>query len=485
MKYPGFCGSSYVSQSPVVASSRSVNWYPEKIELEGKVAVALYPTPGLRKLWDVGDDLPVRAITFDNNTLLAVIGSHLYELKWDFVLNPDGTVASLGTTVDHGFVSDDGKPATIAYNTVHWFIASGGLGFVWDGVTLTSVAGAFACVGFSDDYFLAIEPGTRNLKISEPLDGTTWGPLEFGVKEGDPGPVVGMLIDHGEVWLFGDDKIEGWEDSGNADFPFTRMPAARVEQGMIATASAARMDNSLVWVGGDKRGQGIVWRLDGYTPIRISNHAIEDAMKKWPTMTDIIGFNYVDGGHSYYVMSSPSGNQTWVYDASSKLWHERTYWDIVHGVEQRHRMQCHLNVREMHIVGDRQHGRVYWLTDEAFDDAGDAIRRVRRAPHLWNQGKRLFIGAFQVQVENGLGLETGLGSDPKVMWRHSWDGGKTWSAERMMSAGPAGLYGQRLCYRSSLGSGRDFVPEISMTDPIPWRVIDGVIPDESFTVGLS
>jgi hypothetical protein len=86
---------------------------------------------------------------------------------------------------------------------------------------------------------------------------------------------------------------------------------------------------------------------------------------------------------------------------------------------------------------------------------------------------RLFLPAIEIGLEAGLGVasSSSQGYNPQVMMTYSWDGGKTWSNERMESAGRMGSYKKRVQFRR-LGSGSDFVLKIRMTDPIPWRVVD-------------
>ena len=77
-------------------------------------------------------------------------------------------------------------------------------------------------------------------------------------------------------------------------------------------------------------------------------------------------------------------------------------------------------------------------------------------------------------METGIGLATGQGSDPQVMLRWSDDGGETWSNEHWRSAGKIGVYKARVLW-NRLGSSRDRVYEITMSDPVPWRIIDAMI----------
>jgi hypothetical protein len=56
------------------------------------------------------------------------------------------------------------------------------------------------------------------------------------------------------------------------------------------------------------------------------------------------------------------------------------------------------------------------------------------------------------------------------MMRMSNDGGKNWSPEHLGNAGAVGEYWRRVRW-NRLGMARQRVFEISVSDPIPWRIV--------------
>src|SRR5262249_41933529 len=225
-------------------------------------------------------------------------------------------------------------------------------------------------------------------------------------------------------------------DSGSSSIFDVNPNAGVIEQGLEAAASPSKLDNTVYWLGNDERGAAVAYRANGYTPQRISNHAIECAWSPYPTRKDAIGYSYQEQGHSFWVLQFPSGKGTWVFDAATQMWHERAY--LKSGALEGHLGQNHVYAFGKHLVGDRQSGNIYEMSLALYDDAGKAIRRVRRAPHISVEQQWIFHNQLQVDVETGLGLQSGQGSDPKLMLRWSDDGGKTWSNEYMASAGKAG-----------------------------------------------
>ena len=305
-----------------------------------------------------------------------------------------------------------------------------------------------------------------------------------------------------EVWAFGTNSIEVWYDTGATDYPLQRIQGAFNELGCAAPFSVAKMDNGLFWLGRDRRGQGIVYRANGYTGARISTHAVEWQIQQYADLTDAIGYTYQQDGHSFYVLVFPSANTTWVYDAATQAWHERA--GFVDGAFTRHRGNCQMAFNNKIVIGDFENGNVYSFDLDDFSDNGGIqkwLRTWRALPTGQNNLKRTTQHMMQLDCESGVGLNGYVtneviylqtendnylitesddyliaeqqaiatqGADPQVMLRWSDDGGHTWSNEHWASMGKIGEYYKRVIWRR-LGMTtklRDRVYEVSGTDPV-------------------
>jgi hypothetical protein len=102
------------------------------------------------------------------------------------------------------------------------------------------------------------------------------------------------------------------------------------------------------------------------------------------------------------------------------------------------------------------------------------IRRLRQTPHLSAEEVQLFYAKFQLDMETGVGLTTGQGSNPKVMLQWSTDHGHTWSNEHWIEAGKEGAYRWRAIWRR-LGRARDMVFRVVMSDPVKVSWIDAYV----------
>jgi hypothetical protein len=382
-------------------------------------------------------------------------------------------------TILIGTLANDG-PVSMADNGTQLFIACNGPSYIYNSSTLAygqitdpDFAGAIT-VSYLDGYFVFIEPNSQRVWVTQLLDGTSIDPLDFASAEGDPDGLVSSIVDHSEVWLFGSNSIEVWYNAGNAAFPLQRIQGAVNEIGCAAAFSVAKLDNGLFWLGADARGKGIVYRANGYTGVRISTHAVEWQIQQYENIADATAYTYQQDGHSFYVLSFPSANATWVYDVATQAWHERAGFS--NGAFIRQRAATQMFFSDETIVGDYQNGKLYAydLALYADDDQTQRwLRSWRALPSGQNNLKRVANHALQLDCETGVGLNSGQGSDPQVMLRWSDDGGHTWSREHWTSMGAIGAYGKRAFWRR-LGMTlklRDRVYEISGTDPVPIYIV--------------
>jgi hypothetical protein len=366
-------------------------------------------------------------------------------------------------------------PVSIADNGTQLFIACNGPSYIYNEVTnvFAQITDAdfpgAVTVGYLDGYFVFNEPNSQRVWVTSLLDGLSVDPLDFASAEGSPDGLVALIVDHREAWLFGSDSVEVWYNAGNPDFPLARIQGAFNEIGCVAPYSVAKLDNGLFWLGTDARGQGIVYRANGYTGTRVSTHAIEYAIAQYGNISDALAYTYQQEGHSFYVLIFPTANATWVYDVSTQMWHERA--GFVNGAFTRHRSNCQCNFEGNTVVGDFETGNIYTFDLDIYADNSQPqkwLRSWRALAPGQNNLKRTSHHSLQLDAETGVGLVVGQGSQPEAMLRWSDDGGHTWSNEHWQLMGAIGQYGYRTIWRR-LGMTlklRDRVYEVSGTDPV-------------------
>lgn len=460
MKSP-ILGATYVARSVNAACSRMVNLFPEIVPEGGKELGFLTRCPGLRLLATVGAG-PIRGVYTYGGLGFVVSGTEFYRINSSYTATKVGNIAG-GTSV------------SMADNGTQLFIACNGPSYVYNlntgvltQITDVDFPGA-KTVGYIDGYFVFNEPNSQRIWTTALLEGTSVDALDFASAEGAPDDIVGLIVDHREIWVFGTQTVEVWYDAGGEGFPLARQQGAFNEIGCAAPYSIAKMDNGLFWLGSDARGTGIVYRANGYKGDRISNHGMEWQIQRYSDISDAIGYTYQQDGHSFYVLVFPTANTTWVYDVSTNSWHERAGWRA--GRFIRHRGNCQMFFNGETTIGDFENGNIYAFDLDTYSDNGEIqrwLRSWRALPAGQNNLNRTAQHALQIDIEAGVGLVSGQGEDPSVLLRWSDDGGHTWSSGKRNTLGKIGEYFKRVIFRR-LGMTeklRDRVYELSGTDPV-------------------
>lgn len=459
MDFP-FIGPAYMHRSVNVAAQRCVNLFPEVVEVQNeKLHLVLIGAPG-KSLFELLPKAPLRGSWLaSNGRAFAVAGNSLYEVYAD------------GTYLERGALLTSSGRVSIADNGLQMMLVDGSHGYIltlatniYAQITDPDFPGADT-VGFLDGYFVFNIPNTGMFGITALYDGFDVNALDIATAEGSPDLLIGLLIDHREVWLFGSQTTEVFFNSGNASFPIERIQGAFMEHGCAAKGSPAKLDNSVFWLGQDDKGRGMVFRATNYQPTRISTHAIEHAINQYADISDAASYTYQEEGHSFYVLNFPTGDATWVYDAATQMWHERAYLNV-DGTLSRDRADNHMFAFGKHLLGDHITSALYEASLDIYADYDRPLKAIRSAPHYTKDRNGVFYPVFELGLETGVGLD-GIqqGDDPVAMLRWSNDGGHTWGNYKNRAIGRIGAFAQRLRW-NRLGWSRDRVFEVSITDPI-------------------
>jgi hypothetical protein len=481
--YKGFVAGAYEALSYAVSRDQLINWYPEIVESElGKSAINYYPTPGLTLLADTSSFGAGREIFALDGRMFAVIGGTFIEFYADGTYdsypgvanddNPSYIVANAKTpsqlmtsSATHGYIFDMGAKTLVEING----------GFEPDGVTPGLFLGV-VMPAFLDGYLIALNPDSRAIQISQLNDGIDWSALDFSQNLGSADKVRSIISDHEYLYQMGSKRGAVYANSGNADFPIVPVPGAFIEQGIVAPASLKRFDNTLVWLGANEHGAGVAYQADGFIPKRISTSAVEQRWRQYPRMDDAIGRVSTWDGHRFYCITFPSGDETWCYDLSTNLWHQRASFDQATGTLHAQIQRYHCYANGVHYVTGTD-GKIYIENPAVYTEDGRPIKRVRVGPVIANQNKMVFVTRLEIVIQPGIGLDgdpAAQGADPQMVLRYSGDSGQTWSNEIWESGGLQGDSEKRVVF-DQLGSGRAWIPEISTTDPNNWVIVDATI----------
>lgn len=433
-------------------TARLVNCFIEQLPADAKSPALLSRAPGISSWTTVGTG-PIYAMLAALDSLFVVSGTKLYEVDLF------GAATLLG---DVGAINSIDMDA----NTTSVVVVNEPNAFYWDGTTFGQIVDPdFTSRGASDveflnNYLLFREPNSGRFFGADLASATSFNALNFATAEASPDRLVGMITDHVQEILFGTGSVEIWDNVPISGFPFQRATNGYVELGCFNGKSIAKLDNSVVWLANDYT----VRRLDGVTPVRISQHGIEQLIQD-ATISTANAFSYSQGGHLFYVLSF--NEVTVVYDASTQKWHERQTYGSEHWA-----ISCHASSYGYELVGSSATNAIGILTKDVFDEFGATQLMSWRYQPIYNDEKRAFHDDLEIGLKTGVGLTSGQGSDPLMMMRYSDDSGVTWIALPDKRIGPIGNYRTKVKWNRNGSTNSARVYEGSVSDPVDIQIFD-------------
>ena len=468
MRLPGFIGPAYALSTVPLDAQQTVNFFLEPDELQtgkdGSIGALISRFGLTRRL--VLPQAPIRGMwrVSSNGRTFIVAGNGLYEVfaGWTFVKR--GTLKTLTGNVS---MSDNGIQLIVVDGTYGHILTF--LNDIFEPITSTAFYSSFK-VKFIDGYFVLVRPDSDQMYQSASYDGLTYDALDFTTVEANPDKTVTVETYRNQLVAFGERSAAFYYDAGNPAFAFERVQGSLIEHGCAAPLSVAKDGDTLVWLGEDEYGNGVVYKAVGYQAVRASNYGVELAIQGYGDISDASAFMFQMRGHAFYALSFPRANTTWVLDVQLGQWVE---WKSAKadGSLGRWRANAHVFAFGEHLVGDFEDGRVYSIDPTNYTDDGATITRRRRSPHVSANLKRLVHNKFQIDARLGVGTDgRDQGENPTVMLRYSDDGGFTWSNEKWAQLGRIGHSLARVIWRR-LGFSRNRVYEITVTDPVEVSLI--------------
>lgn len=490
MKVP-IVGGSYEHISQDANYQRCINMFPMLSGPEGRGDDAkvkekriLIPTAGLELLIDLGD-AELRCLQTHGDYVYAVVGNSVRKITVNHL-----TKTAVSTTL-----------GTISTSTGKVYMASNPTQIVWvdgsnTGYIYTPGSGVFATINstdsdfpggsqvvFIDSYFVVNDPGLGTFYSSASNNGNSWDPLDVATAENGTDEILGFGVSKGDLWVFGNNTTEIWYNAANpSGSPFSPRQGLGLQIGCGAAASVVEVDDLLIWL--DNRGYIVQSNVSpftrdnnsGYQLEIISTEALTTEILSYRINSDAIAMSYNDRGHLMYQITFPTAKKTWVYDYTTKIWHERAYYNEFLNELEHHLGQFYTQYETMHLMGGIRNGKIYISDSSIYTDNTVGIRRIRTtSPQYDEEENRLVsVDRIQLRMETGNATQTGLGSDPQIELRYSLDGGHTWSHHMSRSFGRVGQYSLPIQW-NRLGYGREWVLEFSITEPIPFSISDATI----------
>lgn len=454
-----FATSSYRHSALPISAQRTVNLYAEREPPDAKTQVAVLGSPGLMEFTSIGRG-PIRGFNNLAGVLHVVSGGILYSVS------STGVGTALGGTISGSNVlsmDNNGTQLCIVNGTVGYIYTTAG------GLQLITDADFFPAntVTFFDQRFVFDKKNSNQFFASDTLDGTAYTGTAIATAEARPDYVIAVRLNGQVLLVFGEKTIEAWQDIGAPNFPYERIPGALIERGLLAPYAFCSADNTTFFLGENR----VLYRLAGLSPQRVSNHAIETEWQDYTKVSDAFLFSFHFNGHEFVYVTFPSRPATWVFDISSGMPHERESWDVSGHNLGRWRGNCTINIYDKTLIGDAFTGKIGYLSNTTYTEYGNTMQGSATGVHVHSDRKRVFVPRLELDVETGVGLNTGQGSDPQIMLDISKDGGRTFGSRQLWkSMGALGEYRKRLKW-TRLGQARDWVFRVTIADPVKRTII--------------
>ena len=467
----GVAGGSYRSADGRASVQDAVNCYPIVIEAAGRSQYVQVPTPGVVSVL-TGLDGECRAMLYLDALIYGVWGEKLYQ--WD------GT----GSALEIGTIPGDGRLA-FDYSPTHLVFVNNLLdAWAYDipGATLAEVTDAdlppVSDVTYLDGYFIYAMAGDRRFYISALNDPFSIEGTDFAAKEGDANPLRATVANHGELVLLGHTHIEYWRNVGSGLFAFQPQQGTETDRGCGARDSVVELNNTVFFLGDDR----VVYRIVGYQPVRVSNHAIEAILQAMSAeqIEAAYAVGYDEGGHYHYALTA--GDYTLVFDQTSSalaqqsLWHERRSHRAGESLRSVQPWRCAFIVDAFgqDYVGDLHDGALGVLSSAVHDEYGLPMRSQRTLAPIAHEGDHVAHQRLELRVREGIGTAT-VPAYVELEWSN--DGGRTWSDPRRRSMGLRGQYSVRCIWRR-LGRSVDRIYRFSATNAPGFAWVSAVLDAE-------
>jgi hypothetical protein len=419
-----------------VGAARLTNCFAQELGEEGKSQWVITGTPGLTAFGSALAGGGIRAMLVLDDQLLVVAGRSLY------------TVNASGVSVRLGGIPTDG-PVYMRRNRrvpTQVGIVSDGYYAVLQSGALTEIAdpdlpppSSFA---YLDGY--GILPISRGRYMITGIDDfSSIDGLDEGVAESSPDEIVRAHELEREVYFFGTASIEAHQNTGDADFPFTRSQTMEVGCPSGAGGAVVAVDTptgkALMFVAHDHT----VRLIRGYQTNVISTGEIEDLIETLAEagrLTELRASAWSSGGRNFAALSCD--DWTRVFDATSGNWHDRASH-----LQDRWRVSEVISFAGKTIAGDWQTGQLYQMGERYYTEADEAHTLELIPPPIHAHPHRTRHNALHLDVARGVGLNTPSepqDEEPTLLIDWSNDGGKTWSTPREVPLGRLGQDAKRL-----------------------------------------
>ena len=344
--------------------------------------------------------------------------------------------------------------------------------YVYDGtvreVVQTVVQNPNAIAYINRQFILSGDNGL--FATSDVADGETYNGLNFAEAETKPDALIRPYVFNQLIYMLGGETTELWYNTGTGSPPFARQDTALVNVGIAGRTAVTNTDQYLYWLGDDRKVHQVIGasKRNLTDPEWSGGPSVAHHLERLSRVDDCVASRFIFEGQTFVLFFFPEADQSFLFSETRGYWVELDWI----GAEV-------LSAYSKSIVLDKSNGNTYELDPDTFTDNG--VTRIRervlpsiRADLIGLPSRRALVSHVGINMQVGVGLETGQGVNPEVMCQFSPDGGHTWQAEQFVEFGALGNYDQRVDFWD-FANGHDVRVRLKCSDPVFWSVFDGVV----------
>jgi len=396
-----------------------------------------------------------------DGALFVAAGSQLYVVDADWNATALGPIqGSSGTVL---FDSVGAKLTLMAGGSIYEYDSASGLQINTDP---DCPLNAYNLVSLGERV-LTNQEGSETFDWSSVSTALDWPSTGFASSARLPDEIRSQIVIAGEAWHFGANSTQIWRAMGGEDSEAFDILNVVIDRGIIGRDAIAKLDSSVMWVGDNR----VVYMLNGYTPMRVSNREIEQALAALTEEDAALlqCFAYAQGSHLTWMLRMPSG-KAFAYDTMTQSWSERTTWGAA-----RYQPAYYAYFNGKHVVASDEDDTVWSWDEDVYDDDGDPIERIITV-HV-PVAARTIISSLCLDIKC---TDAPIDREPYATVTFYTDGGNRDSlaernVERRVSLGKRGAFSRRpIVYSLGMVNAADgMVIKIRITDPVNF-VFSGV-----------
>lgn len=337
------------------------------------------------------------------NIMLVVWGSQAYTISASIVATFRG---NLVTNVGDVFIAENNNGEIAFTDGVHIYVYNY-LTNVYSTATVPAALLNPGYISFQNGRLIVANNNSSNWYLSAPNDALTWPSTanSVGALQSKPDTVQAAVPSPGggnNLYLFGHNVIEQWQDVGAALFPYQRSSTFNVDYGTVNASSIAAMDDYIVWISSNENSGATLMIIEGNKSVPISTEGIDFKLANLTNPTNCTGFLFRQDGHVIYQFTFPDDNLSYAYDFKTKLFSTVTDENLNYHIA---RDVVFFN-NDYYFVSLKG-GNLYDFGTEYTDfDYGEdeihQIPRLRVCPPLRLPSQRMFIvKSIGFTIENG------------------------------------------------------------------------------------